>query len=389
MTTAHRMTTGVPFSSLTTFRVGGEPAEYAEASTVDELTALLDDGWRRYDDWMVVGGGSNLLVGSDGFPGIAIAVRTRDIELLDAPDVPDGVVRVRIQAGESWEDVVAFAVDAGLSGIEALSGIPGSSGAAPIQNIGAYGAEIGDVLSSVELYDRETGRLERVRADELGLGYRTSVLKRHGGGPAEREAVVVSIDLDLTRSVDGLGAPIAYPQLAKALGVQLGDRVDLAEVRRAVLALRGSKGMVLDADDRDSWSAGSFFTNPIVSERFAAELPAGAPRWPVGDVEEPVTVLPLDGSAGFDLPVPSRVAEDERRVKLSAAWLIENAGIGRGFSLPGSNAAISSKHTLALTNRGNASGEDVAALARYVQARVQSEFGVILLPEPVVVGLEI
>ncbi|RWZ50940.1 UDP-N-acetylmuramate dehydrogenase [Labedella phragmitis] len=389
MTTNPRTTAVVPFSSLTTFRVGGEPAEYAEATSVRELTALLDEGWRRYDDWMVVGGGSNLLVGSDGFPGIAIAVRTRGIERVDVPEVPDGTVRVRIQAGESWEDVVAFAVDAGLSGIEALSGIPGSSGAAPIQNIGAYGAEIGDVLSSVELYDRESGRLERVRADELGLGYRTSVLKRHGGGPAEREAVVVSIDLDLTRSVDGLGAPIAYPQLAKALGVELGDRVALAEVRRAVLALRSSKGMVLDPDDRDSWSAGSFFTNPIVSERFAAELPADAPRWPVDDVEEPVTVLPLDGSAGFDLPILSPLVEDERRVKLSAAWLIENAGIGRGFALPGSNAAISSKHTLALTNRGNASGEDIAALARYVQARVQSEFGVLLLPEPVVVGLDI
>jgi UDP-N-acetylmuramate dehydrogenase len=383
------MTTVLPFSSLTTFRVGGEPAEYAEASDVAELLSVLDDGWRRFDDWMVVGGGSNLLVGSDGFPGIAVAIRTRGIEVLEGHDVPTRIARLRVQAGESWEDVVAFAVDAGLSGIEALSGIPGSSGAAPIQNIGAYGAEIGDVLSSVELYDRESGTLERVPARDLRLGYRTSVLKRHGGAPAVREAVVVSIDLDLERSTDGLGVPIAYPQLAKALGVGLGDRVSLAEVRRAVLALRGSKGMVLDPDDRDSWSAGSFFTNPIVSERFATDLPADAPRWPVGEVEEAVTVLPLDGSAGFDLPVPAPAAEEERRVKLSAAWLIENAGIGRGFALPGSNAAISSKHTLALTNRGNASGEDIAALARYVQARVQSEFGVLLLPEPVVVGLDI
>ncbi|RWZ59610.1 UDP-N-acetylmuramate dehydrogenase [Labedella populi] len=386
------MTTVVPFSSLTTFRVGGEPAEYAEATDVRGLLALLDDGWRRFDEWMVVGGGSNLLVGSDGFPGIAIAVRTRGIEVIsgqDEPDVPEGAARLRVQAGESWDRVVAFAVEEGLSGIEALSGIPGSSGAAPIQNIGAYGAEIGDVLSSVELYDRESGTLERVSARDLGLGYRTSVLKRHGGAPAEREAVVVSIDLDLRRSLDGLGAPIAYPQLAKALGVDLGERVALADVRASVLALRGSKGMVLDPDDHDSWSAGSFFTNPIVSERFAADLPADAPRWPVGEVDEPVTVLPLDGSAGFDLPRPASVAEEERRVKLSAAWLIENAGIGRGFALPGSRAAISSKHTLALTNQGNASGEDVAALARYVQARVQSEFGVLLLPEPVVVGLDI
>ena len=227
-----------------------------------------------------------------------------------------------------------------------------------------------------------------VPASALALGYRTSVLKRHGGEPAEREAVVVSVDLDLVRSVDGLGGPIAYPQLAAALGVELGDRVPLRAVRDSVLALRTAKGMVLDAADHDTWSAGSFFTNPIVTERFATTLPPDAPRWPIGDVEEPVTVLPLDGSKGFDLPLPP-VDEEERLVKLSAAWLIENAGVHKGFALPGSRAGISTKHTLALTNRGNATGEDVASLARYVQARVQSEFGVLLRPEPVVVDLDI
>jgi UDP-N-acetylmuramate dehydrogenase len=380
-----------PLSALTTFRVGGEPHLFVEAATTDALVAALDDVWARFDDWMVVGGGSNLLVCSDGFPGAVVAIRTRGIERVPADDTPDAspdVVRLRVQAGESWDDVVALTVREGLSGIEALSGIPGSSGAAPIQNIGAYGAEVADVLSSVEFHDRDTGERTRLAASDLGLGYRTSVLKRHGGAPAEREGVVLSIDLDLRRSSDGLGSPIAYPQLARALDVALGDRVPLSDVREAVLALRRSKGMVLDAADPDSWSAGSFYTNPLVSERFAATLPADAPRWPVGDVEEKVTVLPLDGSSGFELPPPPREVE-ERRVKLSAAWLIEHAGIGRGFALPGSRAGISTKHTLALTNRGGATGEEVAALARYVQARVQSEFGVLLVPEPVVVGLDI
>lgn len=382
------MTAVTPFSSLTTFRVGGEATEFVEAPTREDLLAAVEDGWRRFDDWMVVGGGSNLLVGSDGFPGIAIAVRTRGIDIVEADGLPDGVVRLRVQAGESWDGVVAFAVDAGLGGIEALSGIPGSAGAAPIQNIGAYGVEISSVLASVELVDQSTGRLSHVPSSELELGYRTSVLKRHGGAPAEREAVVVSIDLDLVRTTDGLGGPVAYAQLAGALGVSLGDRVPVRAVRDAVLALRASKGMVLDDRDPDTWSAGSFFTNPIVSERFAATLPADAPRWPVGDVEEPVTVLPLDGSKGFDLP-PAPTDEQERLVKLSAAWLIENSGVHKGFTLPGSRAGISTKHTLALTNRGGATGEDVAALARYVQARVQSEFGVLLRPEPVVVDLDI
>lgn len=378
----------IPFSALTTFRVGGAAEEFVEATTRDALVDAVTRGWSRYDEWMVVGGGSNLLVGSDGFPGIAVAARTRGIDVVPSNDARPGTVRLRVQAGESWDAVVAFAVDAGLGGIEALSGIPGSCGAAPIQNIGAYGAEVGDVLSSVELLDRSTGLVSHVPASELELGYRTSVLKRHGGAPAEREAVVVSIDLDLEGSRDGLGGPVAYAQLAGALGVSLGDRVPLRQVRDAVLALRGAKGMVLDDRDPDTWSAGSFFTNPLVTERFAATLPPDAPRWPVGDVEEPVTVLPLDGSKGFDLP-PAPPVEEERLVKLSAAWLIENAGVHKGFALPGSRAGISTKHTLALTNRGAATGEEVAALARYVRARVQSEFGVLLHPEPVVVDLDI
>jgi UDP-N-acetylmuramate dehydrogenase len=181
-----------------------------------------------------------------------------------------------------------------------------------------------------------------------------------------------------------LGKPVAYGQLAEALGVQIGDRVELAAVRETVLALRAAKGMVLDPVDTDTWSCGSFFTNPIVSEGFSRTLPARAPRWPLaGAADLPDRVIPLDEYAGVG-PIPGTPAP--RLVKLSAAWLIENAGIRKGFSLPGSRAAVSGKHTLALTNRGAASAAEISELARYVQGRVQSEFGVILQPEPVLVG---
>jgi UDP-N-acetylmuramate dehydrogenase len=217
--------------------------------------------------------------------------------------------------------------------------------------------------------------VRHVPAAELRLGYRDSAIKR-----GLLQGVVLSVDLRLRRSADGRAQPIAYQQLASALGVELGTRVPLADVRTSVLALRGSKGMVL-SEDPDSVSAGSFFTNPIVSARFARGLPEEAPRWSMSP-ELAATVLPLDA----DTPLPS-LERPVPRVKLSAAWLIEHSGIGRGFSLPGSRAAVSSKHTLALTNRGGATGEQVAELARFVQARVENQFGVHLVPEPVLVGL--
>jgi UDP-N-acetylmuramate dehydrogenase len=272
----------------------------------------------------------------------------------------------------------------GWSGIEALSGIPGSVGAAPVQNIGAYGQELASCLVAIDFLAADTGETQRMTAAQLQLGYRTSVLKQGLAG------IVLAVELELhdtaaEASVLGssLSQPVAYGQLAAALEVQIGDRVPLGRLRDAVLALRASKGMVLDAADPDTASAGSFFTNPVVTENFARSLPESAPRWPLTP-EVPDRVIPLEHYAGVG-PVPG--ADAPRTVKLSAAWLIEQAGVHRGFRLPGSRAAISSKHTLALTNTGGATADEIAQLARYVQGRVAAEFGVILQPEPVLIGV--
>ncbi|MCU1425336.1 MAG: UDP-N-acetylmuramate dehydrogenase [Microbacteriaceae bacterium] len=355
-------------------RVGG-PAHTLIRPT--DAAALVDqtlDVWATPEEWLVLGGGSNLVMGDEGFDGTVIHVATRGIEQLPGSTV--GTVRLSVQAGEPWDALVAYTVEHGLSGIEALSGIPGSTGAAPVQNIGAYGQEIGASLVSIDFLDYLSGTLDRVSAAELALGYRTSALKQG------RRGVVVAVELELARSADGLGAPVSYPQLASALGVALGDRVPLTQLRASVIALRASKGMVLDPADPDSVSCGSFFTNPVVGENFARTLPAEAPRWP--NAPEPVpAVVPL----GEEPAAPP--AQTDFRVKLSAAWLIERAGIHRGFSLPGSRAAISSKHTLAIVNTGGATASDVAELARFVQTRVFSEFGVRMMAEPVLVGVSL
>ncbi|MET1053649.1 MAG: UDP-N-acetylmuramate dehydrogenase [Mycetocola sp.] len=369
-------------ATLTTFRVGGEAESLVHAETRDELVSAVVDDWDDGGEPLVLGGGSNTLVGDDGYDGTVVVVATRGIERLDAPE---GTVRLRVDAGESWDGLVATTVDNGWSGIEALSGIPGSTGAAPIQNIGAYGQELQSALLSIDFLDRDLREVVRIPAAELGLGYRTSVLKRHGGSVPERDGVVIAVELELTDDA-GLSAPVSYPQLASALGVELGSRLPVAEVRNTVLALRASKGMVLDDTDRDTYSAGSFFTNPIVSEVFARSLPSDAPRWPIGEPGDAAVVIPL-GEWDGTLPAPS--FEHDAQVKLSAAWLIERAGIRRGFRLPGSRAGISTKHTLALTNTGGATADEIAALARFVQARVASEFGVVLQPEPVFVGVSL
>lgn len=369
-------------AALTTMRVGGVPARLVAPADRDALIATALDVWGSGDDWLLLGGGSNTIAGDDGFDGTVIRIVTRGVERLDAPV---GRVRLRVQAGEPWDDLVAYTVRNGWAGIEALSGIPGSTGAAPVQNIGAYGQEIESALLGVEFLDYRTGEVTTLTKAELGLGYRMSVLK--GGLPG----IVLSVDLELAdNTVPGgigapLSAPIGYAQLADALGVVVGARVSVAELRRAVLSLRASKGMVLDPDDPDSVSAGSFFTNPIVSEDFARSLPRDAPRWPVTP-PEPDAVIGLrpDGVHPLDIPA---LADGPYDVKLSAAWLIEKAGIRRGYSLPGSAAGISSKHTLAIVNRGGATAQDVGQLASFIQARVQSEFGVLLRPEPVLVGL--
>ena len=386
----------VDLSTLTTFRVGGPPAARVAPVTEQDLINETLVVWGLDENWLLLGGGSNTVVADEGFDGIVIQVVTRGIEVLaggrEIPSEADAAaglasgdrVRLRVQAGEPWDDLVAYAVDHGWAGIEALSGIPGSCGAAPVQNIGAYGQEISDSLVAVDFLSYETGEVERRERADLDLGYRTSALKQGLRG------VVLAIELELhdtaaEASVLGstLGYPLTYAQLAGALGAQLGDRVPLQTVRATVLGLRAGKGMVLDPNDPDTFSAGSFFTNPIVTETFARSLPADAPRWPLED-EPADRVIPLEEYMGVG-PIPGE--EPVRLVKLSAAWLIEHAGVRRGFRLPGSKAAVSSKHTLALTNTGGATAAEVAELARYVLGRVQAEFGVNLQPEPVLVGL--
>ncbi len=371
-------------AELTTMRVGGAADEVILAETSDELVRHASRLWSDDEPWMLLGGGSNTVVSDEGFPGTVLLVRNTGIEVVESDSTPEGRVRLRVQAGHDWDQLVEASVERGWSGIEALSGIPGRAGAAPVQNIGAYGQELSDVLHSITFLDFEADEVRRIPAAELALGYRTSAIKEGLAG------VVLSIDLLLWANEDRnnpLSGPVAYGQLADALGVTVGDRVSIRELRRTVLRLRASKGMVLDPEDHDTWSSGSFFTNPIVTEHFARTLPMEAPRFPVPGAEPAPAVTSLEElAAGAPLRIPD--AAPERMIKLSAAWLIENSGITRGFHLPGSGAAVSSKHTLAITNRGGATAGDVAELARFVVQRVQQEFGVVLAPEPNLYGLE-
>ena len=372
----------IPLSQLTTLRTGGTPARLVEALSADELVRVLREVWADGEPWFVLGGGSNLFVGDEPFEGTVVRVRSSGIEEL--PGSRADTVRLRVQAGHDWDALVAETVERGLAGIEAMSGIPGTVGAAPVQNVGAYGQEIVQTLVEVELLDETTGEVSTVPALELGLGFRTSVLKQHYGSVPERPAVILSVTLELER-VGTEERPIAGDQLRGALGLEPGQAVSLRWIRDHVLATRARKGMVLDPEDPDTWSAGSFFQNAVVSEAFARTLPAECPRWPMGPVTDPVTVIPL---AAFDGILPPPIVETHD-VKVSAAWLIENAGLSRGFRFPRSRAGLSTKHTLALTNRGEATAAEIAELARFVQSRVHAEFGLLLQPEPVLVNVEL
>lgn len=297
---------------------------------------------------LLLGRGSNLLIADQGFAGTAVHVSTRGIDV----SFEDETATVVAAAGEPWDLVVARCVSEGWVGIEALAGIPGTVGAAPIQNIGAYGAQIGDSIAGVTAYDRRTRRTRRLSAADCAFGYRDSRFKREPD-----RFVVMSVELRLSRG--DVGSRVRYPELADRLAVAVGDRVAPAAIRRAVLSLRRDKGMVLDIEDRDTWSVGSFFVNPIVTQGQAALLPDIAPRWPTA----------------------------EGRVKFSAAWLIEHAGFGKGHALfPGAPAAVSTKHTLALTNRADATCADILDLARAIRAAVQRQFNVELVPEPTLIG---
>ncbi|MGH4018156.1 MAG: UDP-N-acetylmuramate dehydrogenase [Pseudonocardiaceae bacterium] len=341
--------TDVDLAPFTTLRLGGPARRFTDATSTADVVRAVRAADVVGEPLLLLAGGSNLVVADAGFDGTVVRLATRGVEI-DATGV------LRAAAGEDWDAVVASTVEAGYGGLECLSGIPGSVGATPVQNVGAYGVELSDLLLDVELYDRRSGATRTVPAGHLGLGYRTSMLK------GAETAVVLVVRLAL-RS-DGLSAPIRYAELARALDAEPGARVPAAVVREAVLALRRGKGMVLDAADHDTWSAGSFFTNPVL------------------DAADAARVLQR---AGRDAPAPQYPA-GPGRTKLSAAWLIERSGFGRGHPGPGGRVALSGKHTLALTNRGEASTADLLALAREVRDGVQSRFGVTLHPEPVLVG---
>jgi UDP-N-acetylmuramate dehydrogenase len=328
----------------TTLRLGGPARDWVRADTEADLIEAVRRADEAGDRVLVLGGGSNLVVADDGFDGTVVEVATAGV----TPDTDDpscGGVLVTVAAGEVWDAVVALAVERGWAGIEALSGIPGSSGATPIQNVGAYGQEVSQTVAQVRVWDRVLRGVRTFAAADCSSGYRTS---RFNADPNRH--VVLDVTFQLRPGT--LGAPVEYAELARALGVEVGQRAPLADVREAVLGLRRGKGMVLDAADHDTWSAGSFFTNPIIRPD---EVPAGAPAWPV------------DGGL----------------VKTSAAWLIEHAGFGKGYG--DGPVTLSSKHTLALTNRGAATTADLLALAREVRDGVESAFGIRLVNEPILV----
>lgn len=374
--------TPIPLRELTTLRTGAAPERMLEAHTAADLVAALQQTWARGDEWFVLGGGSNLFAGDVSFDGTVIRVLTSGIEELPSPH--EGRVRLRVQAGHSWDDLVSYAVQRGYAGIEAMSGIPGTVGGAPVQNVGAYGQEIQETLVEVELIDEDADSPVVVPAEELGLGFRTSVLKHHYGSAPDRRAVILSVTLDLA-ATGTEGRVIRGEQLRRALGLEGFEPVPLSWVRERILATRAAKGMLLDDADPDTHSAGSFFQNAIVSERVARTLPNECPRWPVEPDLDTVTVIPLAVYGGV-MPTP---IVREAEVKVSAAWLIEHAGIRKGFKLPRSRAAVSTKHALALTNRGGATAAEVSELARFIQSRVHAEFGLLLQPEPVLVDVEL
>lgn len=332
----------VRLADRTTLGVGGPADEFVLASSeaeIIECVSSLDAGGRPL---LLIGGGSNIVCGDSGFAGTVIAIGNRGLKVRTDGDA----VEISAAAGEPWDELVAHAAGAGWAGIEALSGIPGLVGATPIQNVGAYGQEVSQTILGVRALDRRSGHVIELGAGECAFTYRGSAFK------AEPDRWVV---LEVTfRFATDVESVVRYSQLAEALGQQNGERASAQRIREAVLALRADKGMVLDPDDPDTCSAGSFFTNPIVSDDAAARLPGECPRYPA-----------VNG------------------VKVSAAWLIEHAGVTRGWrARPGSRAAVSSKHALAISNLGGATAAEVIELARAVRERVHSAYGVELSAEP-------
>ncbi|MFF8014111.1 UDP-N-acetylmuramate dehydrogenase [Streptomyces sp. NPDC007929] len=344
-----------PLAPLTTFRLGGPATRLITATTDDEVIAAVREADETGTPLLLIGGGSNLVIGDKGFEGTALVLATKGYSL-------DGT-NLELAAGEVWTDAVARTVEAGLAGIECLAGIPGSAGATPIQNVGAYGQEVSSTITEVVAYDRRTGETVTLANEDCAFSYRHSRFK---SDPERYVVLRVRFSLE---DAEGLSAPLRYAETARALGVEAGDRVPLATARETVLKLRSGKGMVLDPEDHDTWSAGSFFTNPILKdadfETFRARV-----RQRLGDGVEP----------------PAYPA-GEGHTKTSAAWLIDKSGFTKGYG--DGPARISTKHTLALTNRGSATTEDLLALAREVVAGVHEAFGITLVNEPVTVGVSL
>lgn len=335
----------------TTFRVGGPARTWVQPETEAELIESV----RAADDagvpLLILGGGSNLLVSDSGFDGTVVQLsRLHGVHTEDVAACSGAFMNVA--AGEPWDTFVAASVARDHVGIEALSGIPGLVGATPIQNIGAYGQEVSKTIARVRVFDRHEQRVATRSAAECHFGYRNSLFK------AQTDRWVV-LSVSFQFRLGNLSAPIRYAELARVLGVEPGGRAPMTEVRQAVLELRRNKGMVLNAADHDTWSAGSFFTNPLLDQAVAETLPADAPRYP----------------------------QPDGRVKTSAAWLIEHAGFSRGYGA--GLARLSTKHTLALTNRGGASAAALVGLAREVRDGVAEAYGVLLVPEPVLIGVSL
>ncbi|MET8946337.1 UDP-N-acetylmuramate dehydrogenase [Streptomyces sp. NPDC004542] len=344
-----------PLAPLTTFRLGGPATRLVTATTDAEVIDTVREADATGTPLLVIGGGSNLVIGDKGFDGTALRIATTGFELRGET--------LELAAGEVWTDAVARTVEAGLAGIECLAGIPGSAGATPIQNVGAYGQEVSATITEVIAYDRRSHETVTLTNDECAFAYRHSRFK---ADPARHVVLRVRFALE---DADGLSAPIRYAETARALGVAPGDRVPLAAARETVLKLRAGKGMVLDPDDHDTWSAGSFFTNPILTDAQFDAFHARV-RQRLGDGAEP----------------PAYPA-GEGHTKTSAAWLIDKAGFTKGYGT--GPARISTKHTLALTNRGGATTEDLLSLAREVVAGVHEAFGITLVNEPVTVGVSL
>jgi len=332
-------------NKYTSLRVGGPAKSILHVSTEDEIIAAIEGAGDS--PVLIIGGGSNVLISDSGFAGTVIHIANNQTE--SEVDACSGAT-LTIGAGEDWDKFVATTISRGFAGLETLSGIPGTVGAAPIQNIGAYGHEVSEFITRVRTYDRQAKAIKTFTNAECEFEYRSSHFKKHPG-----RYIVLSVQFQIRTGE--ISTPITYAELAKKLGIAVGEKAPVVDTRSAVMELRASKGMLLNPNDKDSWSAGSFFTNPIVSTEVASALPEGAPKWPTAD----------------------------GRVKTSAAWLIENSGIDKGQSHGG--ARISTKHVLALTNSGTATAEELIQLAREVQASVQEKFGITLEPEVNLVGI--